>query len=98
MKDESELIRDPEFQKMLAHRSRWRWGLSGGLIALYLAYCLAGIYFAEVFGRPVFGSSIPWGIALGYLIIALAVFLSILYIRVVGRLLATPFGDQESKQ
>ena len=98
MGNETDILRDPEFQRMLTRRSRWRWGLSGGLIGLYLAYCLTGIYFADLFARPVFGSSIPWGIALGYLIIALAVFLSILYIRVVGRLLETPFGDRESGQ
>jgi uncharacterized membrane protein (DUF485 family) len=98
MGNDADILRDPEFQKMLAQRSRWRWGLSGGLIGLYFAYCLAGIYFADVFARPVFGSSIPWGIALAYLIIALAVFLSILYIRVVGRLLETPFGNRKSSQ
>ena len=96
MGNEAEILRDPEFRKMLAQRSRWRWGLSGGLIGIYFAYCLAGVYLADAFGRPVLGSSITWGIALGYLIIALAVVLSILYIRVVGRLLETPFGNQDS--
>ena len=98
MGNEADLLRDPEFRKMLALRSRWRWGLSGSLIGIYLAYCLAGIYFADAFARPFPGSSIPWGIALGYLIIALSVGLSMLYIRVVGRLLATPFGARESSQ
>ena len=98
MGNELEILRDPEFQKMLARRSRWRWGLSGSLIGLYLAYCLAGIYFADAFARPVFGSSITWVIALGYLIVALAVFLSILYIRVVGRLLEVPFDDRDASQ
>jgi uncharacterized membrane protein (DUF485 family) len=96
MGNEAEVLRDPEFRKMLAQRSRWRWGLSGGLIGIYFAYCLAGVYLADAFGRPVMGSSITWGIALGYLIIALAVVLSILYIRIVGRLLETPFGDRDS--
>ncbi len=96
MTDEAEIFRNPEFQQLLKRRSQWRWGLSGGLIGVYLAYCLAGIYFADAFARPVLGSSIPWGIALGYLIIALAVFLSILYIRIVGLLLEVPFGGRES--
>ena len=95
MADES-LLNDPGFRRLLVRRSRWRWGLSGGLIGAYLAYGLAGVYFADAFGRPFFGSSMPWGIALGYLIIALSVGLSMLYIRVVGRLLATPVGDRES--
>ena len=98
MGNEADILRDPEFRKMLVHRSRWRWGLSGGLIGVYLAYCLVGVYFADAFGRPFLGSSIPWGITLGYLIIALSVGLSMLYIRVVGRMLATPFGERGSGQ
>ena len=38
MTDESEIIRDPEFQKLLKIRSRWRWGLSGGLVGGYLVH------------------------------------------------------------
>ncbi len=95
MTDEAEIFRDPEFQQFLKRRSQWRWGLSGGLIGIYLAYCLVGIYFPDAFAHPVPGSSIPWGIALAYLIIALSVFLSMLYIRIVGRLLESPFGERE---
>ncbi len=98
MTDEARIFRDPEFQKLLKRRSQWRWGLSGGLIGIYLAYCLAGIYFPDVFARPVAGSSIPWGIALAYLIIALAVVLSILYIRIVGHLLESSFDERDSGQ
>ncbi len=98
MGNEADILRDPEFQKMMAQRSRWRWGLSGGLIGLYFAYCFAGIYFADAFSRPMLGSSITWAIGLGYMIIALAIILSILYIRIVGRLLEVPFGKRESGQ
>lgn len=98
MKDEPDILRDPEFQKMLVKRSRWRWGLSSGLIVAYFAYCLAGIYFNEAFSRVVLGTSITLAILLGYLIIAVAIFLSILYVRIVGRLLATPFGSTGSEQ
>ena len=98
MGNEAEILRDPKFQKMMTQRSRWRWGLSGCLIGIYFAYCLAGIYFADVFSRPAIGASITWGIALGYLIIALAIILSMLYIRVVGRLLEAPFGKPEADQ
>lgn len=97
MVDES-LLNDPAFRRLIIRRSRWRWGLSGSLIGIYFAYCIAGVYLAEAFGRPFLGSSITWGIVLGYLIIALGIVLSILYIRIVGRLLETPFGDRESGQ
>ena len=98
MDNEAEILRDPEFQKMLSQRRRWRWGLSGGLIGIYFAYCLAGIYFTEAFARPALGSSITWSIALGYLIIFMAIVLSMLYIRIVSRLLETPFGKREADQ
>jgi uncharacterized membrane protein (DUF485 family) len=98
MGTEADIFRDPRFQKLLAQRSRWRWGLSGGLIGIYLAYCLGGVYFPDAFARPVLGSSIPWVIALGYLIIALAVFLSMIYIRVVGRLMDVSFAKPDADQ
>lgn len=90
MSDEADILRDPEFRNMLKLRSRWRWGLSGGLIGIYFAYCLAGIYFTDVFARPVLGTAVTLSIALGYLIIVLAVVLSLVYIRAVGKLLETP--------
>jgi len=96
MLDEAEIFRDPDFQKLLTQRSRWRWGLSGFLIGVYLTYCLVGVYFPDALARPLPGSSISWGIALGYLIIALAVFLSLLYIRIVGRLLEVPLHERDS--
>lgn len=96
MTDEADILRDPGFRDMLKIRSRWRWGLSGGLIGAYFAYCLAGIWFSDIYARPVFGSSISLGIALGYLIIALAVVLSLLYVRIVGRLLEESARKRES--
>ena len=98
MMDEAEIFRDPEFQQLLKRRSQWRWGLSGGLIGVYLAYCLVGVYFSDAYARPFLGSSIPWGIALAYLIIAMSIFLAILYIRIVGRLLESPFGEKDIEQ
>ena len=29
MTDEAEILRNPEFQKLLKHRSRWRWRFYG---------------------------------------------------------------------
>jgi len=91
--DESELIRDPEFQKLLKIRSRWRWGLSGGLVGGYLVYIIAGIYIPDAYAMPFAGSSLPWGIVLGYFIIALSIALSLIYVRVINKLKS--FGDDE---
>lgn len=85
MNDES-LLNDPEFQKFLSQRSRWRWGLSGLLIGAYLLYAVGGLYFTDAYAVSFMGSSIPWGIVVGYLIIAVSVILCIVYVRVVNRL------------
>lgn len=98
MKDEADMLRDPGLQKMLAQRSRWRWGLSASLIGAYFAYCLAGIYFNAAFSRVVLGTSITLGILLGYLIMTLAIVLSVVYVRIVGRLLRGSLHGRESGQ
>ncbi len=93
MTDESEIIRDPEFQKLLKIRSRWRWGLSGGLVGGYFVYIVAGIYIPDAYAMPFAGSSLPWGIVLGYFIIASSIALSLIYVRVINKLKS--FGDDE---
>ncbi len=93
MTDEAELIRDPEFQKLLKIRSRWRWGLSSGLVGGYLVYIVAGIYIPDAYAMPFAGSSLPWGIVLGYFIIASSIALSLIYVRVINKLKS--FGDDE---
>ncbi len=93
MTEEAEIIRDPEFQKLLKIRSRWRWGLSGGLVGGYLVYIVAGIYIPDAYAMPFASSSLPWGIVLGYFIIASSIALSLIYVRVINKL--TSFGDDE---
>jgi uncharacterized membrane protein (DUF485 family) len=86
MTDDTNILHDPEFRQLLKARSRWRWGLSGGLVGSYLVYVLAGIYVPDVYARPFAGSSVPWGVVLGYLLIGLSIGLSMLYVSVVKRL------------
>ena len=93
MTDEADILHDPEFQKLLKIRSRWRWGLSGGLVGGYLVYIVAGIYIPDAYAMPFAGSSLPWGIVLGYFIIASSIVLSLIYVRVINKLKS--FGDDE---
>ena len=44
---------------------------------------------------PFAGSAVPWGIVLGYLIIAMSIVLSVLYIRVVNKLKGVAVDKQE---
>ncbi len=98
MADEARLLEDPEFQKFLRQKSRWRWGLSGILILTYIVYAIAGIYFGEAYAKPVFGTSIPFGMAVGDLIIAFSIVLSLVYVRIVNRLEDENAREQESRQ
>ncbi len=95
MADEAGLLRDPEFHRLLARRSRWRWGLSILLIASYLLWSVGGIYFTEAYVAPFMGLAIPWGMAAGFLIIALSIIASVVYVRVVNRLEAEEAREQE---
>ena len=97
MGDDAELLRDPAFQRLLVRRSRWRWGLSGLTIGAYFIWAIAGLYFAEAYGRPLPGTAIPGGIAVGLIIIVLSIVLSIVYVRIVNRLEAGEMSEQESQ-
>ena len=98
MADDATLLDDPAFQQLLRRRARWRWGLSGFLIFGYVAYGIAGVFLAEAYSKPFLGMSIPWGMAIGYLIIALSIALSLVYVRVVNRLEDAEAREQELQQ
>jgi len=91
MAGEDDVLHDPVFQRLLARRSRWRWGLSTLLIGAYLGWGVGGIYFPHAYARPLPGSMMPWGMAAGILIILLSILLSIAYVRIVSRI-----EDEES--
>ena len=98
MNKDTTILNDPGFRHLLKSRSRWRWGLSGGLVGCYLVYVLAGIYIPEVYARPFAGSSVPWGIDLGYMIIAMSIVLSVLYVRAVNRLKGNHEDGQDTAE
>ncbi|MGI9262219.1 MAG: DUF485 domain-containing protein [Woeseiaceae bacterium] len=95
MDAEQNIADDPAFRQLLATRSRIRWGFSILVIGAYLGYGVAGLYFSAGYATPFFGSAMPWGLVMGFGIIALSVALSIIYVRVVGRLEAkNTFADR----
>lgn len=97
MDAEAELTDDPAFRQLLATRSRIRWGFSILLIGVYLGYGVAGLYFSKSYATPFMGSAMPWGLAMGFSIIALSVALSIIYIRTINRLEArNTFADRRT--
>jgi uncharacterized membrane protein (DUF485 family) len=98
MSEAADILRDPKFQKLLQHRSRWRWGFSIGLVGSYLIYIVAGIYIPDTYAVPFVGSSVPWGVVLGYLLIALSIVLSVIYVRVINKLESVLSGARGSDQ
>lgn len=80
------ILNDPGFRRLLAVRSRLRWILTGVLIAAYVTWALAGIYASDALAAKFMGSTISWGIVVGYFIIAMSIVLSLIYVRVVNRL------------
>jgi uncharacterized membrane protein (DUF485 family) len=87
--DDRSKLQDPAFRRLLAARSRWRWGLSISLVGSYLLYVLAGLYVPALYAAPFAGTAIPWGVVLGYLIILMSIVMSVVYVRAVGKLVAT---------
>ena len=88
------LLNDPGFRRLLARRSRLRWGLSGVLIAAYITWALAGIYAQDALAVKFMGWSVSWGIVIGYFIIALSIALSLMYVRIVNRLYLSHHAGQ----
>lgn len=86
MPDDTDLINDPAFKALLSRRARWRWGMSGVLIGAYLAWGVAGLYFPSAYAVPFPGSAMPWGMAVGILIIVASIIASIVYVKVVNRI------------
>jgi uncharacterized membrane protein (DUF485 family) len=98
MSDKADILVDPEFQRILTLRSRWRWGLSGLLIGAYLIWAVGGIYYSAAYAAPFMGIALPWGMAVGLVIIALSIVLSIAYVRIVNRLEAEEIVERDKHQ
>lgn len=98
MGDENEALRDPQLQKLLAQRSRLRWSLTGLLVTAYLGYSMAGVYAADMLGARFMGSSLSWWIVIGATLMALAIALSLVYIRLVSRLYSPHNSDGSGEQ
>lgn len=93
MSDDSELLNDPEFQRVMQRRSFLRWSFSGVILGVYLLWGIGGVYFADFYAAPFFGNTLPTGLAMGFMIIALAMIMAVVYVRLTNRIGG---GDKES--
>lgn len=92
MSKEPELMNDPEFQRVMKRRSFLRWSFSGVILGVYLLWGIGGVYFADFYAAPFFGNTLPTGLAMGFIIIALAMVMSVIYVRLTNKI---GVGDKE---
>ena len=92
MNDNSEILDDPEFQRVIRRRSRLRWSFSGVILGVYLLWGICGVYFADFYAAPFFGNTLPTGLAMGFMIIALAMIMAVVYVRLTNKV---GVGDRE---
>lgn len=72
--------RDPEFQALVAKRSRFVWSLTATMIAIYFGFILLIAFDPKLIGQPLDGSIITLGIPLGLGVILAAFVLTGIYV------------------
>ena len=68
------------FAHLLKRRGRLRWTLTIAIVAIYISYGLLGIQFSEAYGASFFDTSLSWGLVSGFVIMALSVVCSLVYV------------------
>ena len=97
MGDFAAIAGDPAFRTLLRKRSQLRWSFSGALISAYLCYGIVGLQLPDSFAGSFLGTSVPWGMALGFILIGASVLMSLIYVRAINRLEATFASARKSK-
>ncbi len=76
-----EIMANKDFQKLVSVRRRIAWSFLLVLLGFYLAFGLMSVYTPAVLARPVFsGGVVPVGIVMGYAILFLTFFLTLVYV------------------
>jgi len=83
---DKEILKNKDFQKLVSVRRRISWSFLLVLLGLYLVFGLMSVYTPAVLARPVLdGGVIPVGIVMGYAILFLTFFLTLVYVRIANR-------------
>jgi len=84
-----EILADKNFHKLVTARRWVSWSFLFVLLSLYLVFGLLSAYAPQVLARPVFtGGVVPFGIAMGYGILALTFIMTLVYVRIANRYFA----------
>lgn len=82
--DNDALIRriqcDPEFREFVRKRSRFTWGLSALMMAIYFGFILFVAFWPEALGAPIGSGYTTFGVPLGIGVIVSALVLSGIYV------------------
>jgi uncharacterized membrane protein (DUF485 family) len=73
--------RDPEFHELVRKRSRFAWGLSALMMAIYFGFILFVAFWPQALGAPIGSGVTTIGIPLGLGVIVSAFVLSGVYVR-----------------
>ncbi len=69
-----EIGRDPNFKTLVRERTSFAWTLSGIMLVVYLAFIFLAAFdkYIHFMGSTIGGSSISWGVVLGFFTIVCA--------------------------
>ncbi len=76
----SRLLADPVFQSLVRERTSFAWTMSLLMLAIYLAFILLSAFGKSFMAATIGGSSVSWGILLGFLTIVAAFALTGIYV------------------
>jgi len=78
---EKQVLENRDFQKLVSVRRRVSWSFLLTLLGLYLAFGLMSVHTPEILAAPVVqGSIVPFGLVMGYGILALTFITTLVYV------------------
>jgi uncharacterized membrane protein (DUF485 family) len=86
---EKQVLENQDFQKLVSVRRWVSWSFLLTLLGLYLAFGVMSVYTPGVLAAPVFaGSVIPFGVVMGYGILALTFITTMIYVWIANNFFA----------
>ena len=80
---DKEILINKDFQQLVKVRRRVSWSFLIFLLGLYVAFGVLSVYYPAVLARPVFtGGIVPFGVLMGYAILASAFIITLIYVRI----------------
>ena len=80
-KTDQDILINTDFQRLVRVRRRVSWSFLLVLLGMYLLFGIMSVYFPAVLARPfISGGVVPWGIVMGYFILGMTFFLTLVYV------------------